>query len=214
MVTSLNTLKPPTTPPGTAALVRQQVQALLAASPGYQALPRARQAELTKSLQRVATYMADPQGLVSQSFRQPLQHGAVDLPGFVQSLIKGVFGSIVNASIEQMDAYAALVAQVASTVDQFMKDKITDDAARQSLAEAYPDVFGWSDGKPPRLRLRPAAKALTLMRLAQSWQLLEPVIDAKRPGEMARLVAVAKWRMARQRQEALAKMLTWPRRGR
>jgi len=58
MATSLNTLKPPITPPRTAALVRQHVQALLAASPGYQALPRARQAELAKSLQRVATYMA------------------------------------------------------------------------------------------------------------------------------------------------------------
>ena len=41
----------------------------------------------------------------------------VDFPGFVAELIDGVFGAIVNASIQQMDAYAKLLADVAKSLD-------------------------------------------------------------------------------------------------
>ena len=92
--------------------------------------------------------MADPGGLVSREFRTPLlsrrpvrpsrvltvklgqtlQGGTtaldalmndVDFPAFVAALVHGVFNAIVDASIQQMEAYAALVSQVAASVDAF-----------------------------------------------------------------------------------------------
>jgi hypothetical protein len=80
---------------------------------------------------------------------------AVDFPGFVSGLIDGVFGAIVKASIEQMEAYAALLQNVAKTADQYMKDNVTEDQARDHLVERYPDHleadFG---GGTPQLRAK------------------------------------------------------------
>src|SRR5689334_1426813 len=41
---------------------------------------------------------------------------AIDFPGFVASLIQGTFQAIVDASIQQMEAYAELLKNVASSV--------------------------------------------------------------------------------------------------
>jgi hypothetical protein len=43
----------------------------------------------------------------------------VDFPAFVAGLIKGVFEAIVNVSIEQMEAYADLLDDVARSLDEF-----------------------------------------------------------------------------------------------
>lgn len=66
---------------------------------------------------------------------------AVAFPTFVADLIKGTFQAIVNASIQQMEAYANLLSNVAKTVDQFMADNITDNQARDYLAGRYPEHF-------------------------------------------------------------------------
>ena len=67
--------------------------------------------------------------------------GAVNFPGFVASLVQGTFQAIVDASIQQMEAYANLLQEVAKTVDSFMADNITDDMARDHLADNYGDIF-------------------------------------------------------------------------
>ena len=66
---------------------------------------------------------------------------AIDFPGFVGSLIQGTFQAIVDASIQQMEAYAELLASVAKTVDEFMAENVTDGMARDSLADQYGDIF-------------------------------------------------------------------------
>lgn len=66
---------------------------------------------------------------------------AVNFPTFVASLIKGVFHAIVQSSIEQMEAYGKLVADVAKTLDQFRDDNTTDNQARDQLVSQFPDVF-------------------------------------------------------------------------
>lgn len=63
----------------------------------------------------------------------------VDFPGFVADLIKGVFNAVVDASIEQMEAYTELVANVSKSVDQYMKDNVSEDQARDYLTSRYPD---------------------------------------------------------------------------
>lgn len=66
---------------------------------------------------------------------------AIAFPTFVADLIKGTFQAIVNASIQQMEAYGNLLANVAKTVDQFMGDNITDNQARDYLVSRYPSHF-------------------------------------------------------------------------
>jgi hypothetical protein len=66
---------------------------------------------------------------------------AIAFPTFVADLIKGTFQAIVNASIQQMEAYGNLLSNVAKTVDQFMADNISDNNARDYLAQSYPGHF-------------------------------------------------------------------------
>lgn len=66
---------------------------------------------------------------------------AVDFPGFVAGLIKGVFRAIVKTSIEQMEAYGTMVANVAKTVDQYMADNVSSEQAMDQLVNAQPDLF-------------------------------------------------------------------------
>ncbi len=64
---------------------------------------------------------------------------SVDFPGFVSELIQGVFQAIVNASIQQMEAFAELVKNVSKSVDEYMRDNVTENQARDYLADRYPD---------------------------------------------------------------------------
>jgi len=66
---------------------------------------------------------------------------AIDFPQFVASLIQGTFKAIVDASIQQMEAYAALLKNVSATVDQFMDDNVTDGMAKDHLTTEHPWLF-------------------------------------------------------------------------
>jgi phage tail sheath protein FI len=61
---------------------------------------------------------------------------AVDFPDFVAGLVQGVFAAIVDASVQQMQAYADLLAGVAKTVDEFAEDNVSEAAARDLLTGA------------------------------------------------------------------------------
>lgn len=67
--------------------------------------------------------------------------GAINFPSFVASLVQGTFQAIVDASIQQMEAYSNLLAETAKTVDSFMQDNVSDDMARDHLADNYGDIF-------------------------------------------------------------------------
>ena len=84
---------------------------------------------------------------------------AIDFPSFVGSLIQGTFQAIVDASIQQMEAYATLLKNVAGSVDRFMQDNITDGMARDYLADQYGSLLSrdTSSGQP-RLRVNARAK--------------------------------------------------------
>ena len=66
---------------------------------------------------------------------------AIDFPGFVSGLIQGVFTAIVKTSIQQMEAYATLVANVAKSVDQYMADNVSPEQAKDQLVSAQPDLW-------------------------------------------------------------------------
>ena len=72
----------------------------------------------------------------------------VSFPVFCASLIQGVFHAIVQATIEQMEAYGKLVSSVAKSLNTFRDENVTDNQGRDNLVDQFPDLFaiGTSDG--------------------------------------------------------------------
>ncbi len=63
---------------------------------------------------------------------------AIAFPTFVADLISGTFNAIVDASIQQMEAFGELLSNVAKTVDEFMADNISDNIARDYVVSSFP----------------------------------------------------------------------------
>ncbi len=93
---------PPTRQPAPA--VRRAVRGVLQQSPAFRALPADRRSTVTSDTVAVTTYMA---GAAPQN---------VEFPPFVAGLVHGVFNGVVDATVQQMDAYASLIRTVAKTV--------------------------------------------------------------------------------------------------
>jgi hypothetical protein len=71
----------------------------------------------------------------------------VDFPAFVGGLVEGTFNAIVNASIKQMEAYSSLVENIAKSVDEYMRDNISPNQARDYLAGRYPEHLKVETGR-------------------------------------------------------------------
>ena len=126
--------------------VRPRVKALLTRSPAFRSLPPDVRRQITHDTTEVANYLAlpDAKGRVAN----------VDFPDFVVRLIEGVFDAIVYSSIEQMEAYAKLVAGVAKSLDEFSNSNLSDKQARDYLLAQFPDFFkgrGTKNRPPVRL---------------------------------------------------------------
>ena len=65
----------------------------------------------------------------------------VKFPTFVSSLIEGVFHSITKSSIEQMEAYQDMIANVAKSLKDYMDDHVTENQGRDNLVDQFPDMF-------------------------------------------------------------------------
>lgn len=61
---------------------------------------------------------------------------------FTAGLINGTFDAIVGATIKQMEAYAALVADVVKSLEQFRAENVSDDQINAHLLNRYPDGEG------------------------------------------------------------------------
>ena len=146
----------------------------------------------------------------------------VDFPAFVSGLIKGVFESIVDSSIEQMRAYGELLANVAKAVDDFARDNISENNGRDWLAGKFPEElgvdveqsgFGFADGDgtepapQPKLKTTSDDPEATLKKISTELGLEKPVTDLEDPAEEQRLVLAARHQMARGRQQLLASMV-------
>jgi hypothetical protein len=136
----------------------------------------------------------------------------VNFPEFVAGLINGVFHSIVTTSLEQMEAYAKLVADVAKTLNQFRDENVSVNQGRDYLVDTYPDSFfldmdSGEDGQP-RVRLRDGVDE----RQALSQVGALPVEGAPLTGLddetiEERLVPAARTQLATSRQQLLATLV-------
>jgi hypothetical protein len=108
-----------TEPAARALEVRRQVRALLETSPAWAELGEKERRRLEEGLVTAATTSASELA------------AAVDFPAFVADLLGGVFEAIVNASVEQMEAYTRLLEGAAAAADAFAEDVASPRLARQ-----------------------------------------------------------------------------------
>jgi hypothetical protein len=100
------------------------------------ALPTPIRQQLSRDLGKIIGFVGStparvrPSSLASQ----------VDFPAFVAGLIDGVFQAIVDASVQQMNAYADLVKGVAKSVDAFAKENVSSNRARDWLIDKYVEL--------------------------------------------------------------------------
>jgi hypothetical protein len=113
--------------------IQDAAKELLGRSRAFHSLPPDRQREVASNTVAVASAMAEAQGALVHE---------VDFPDFVRDLIHGTFDAIVDASIQQMEAYAELVAAVARSVDRFLEENVSDDDARAWLDRTLPGIDG------------------------------------------------------------------------
>ncbi|MES1245543.1 MAG: hypothetical protein ABUT39_28315 [Acidobacteriota bacterium] len=132
----------------------------------------------------------------------------VNFPRFVAGLIDGVFNAIVTSSIQQMEAYADLVKNVSKSVDQYMKDNVSENNARDWLAERYPGHLEVDiQGEKPQLKPREGADENAMPDFAGDLGLPEPVRSIDADAVEKHLVPAARRRIAMDRQQLLATMV-------
>ncbi len=114
------------------ALVRDEVRQILTRSPAYRALQTDERSELGASLETAA------EALTGQELESLDRHGrlnTIDLREFITELISGTFQAVVDASLQQMRAYAELLGQVATSPEDFARDRPGRTSIREALAE-------------------------------------------------------------------------------
>jgi hypothetical protein len=138
----------------------------------------------------------------------------VSFPAFVAQLVQGVFHAIVTSSIEQMEAYGKLVADVAKTLNQFRDENVTANQGRDHLIEQFPDLFALdvdtgADGAGPRVRMRENVDdRQAAQRVSASMPIDgEPLTSLDDETIEERLVPAARTQLATSRQQLLATMV-------
>jgi hypothetical protein len=127
----------------------------------------------------------------------------VDFPNFVSGLVQGVFRAIIDASIQQMQAFGELLQATAKTVDEFAQDNITDGMARDHIARTYPSAVQVDTSANGPARLKPVEGNDTDIGKAFG---LSGVDISDSDGEQ-QLVAKVKLRLAEDRQKLLSTMV-------
>ncbi|WP_349604988.1 hypothetical protein [Cupriavidus sp. DF5525] len=234
----------------TVEAARHAVRSLLQRSQAFNALPEDKRRQLAHDLVQIGSYLAEPDGMrlkrqsppvraladdtaaeQPQEFGQAVKAGVenmvslvqgVNFPGFVSGLVQGVFHSIVDSSIQQMEAYAKLVADVSKSLNQFRDDNTTDNQGRDHLVEQFPDLFQLSTGDDPfsdfggdsnappqpRVVLREGVdEKSALERLNRSLPLERPLTSLDDDVVEAALVPAARTSVATGRQQLLATMV-------
>lgn len=133
--------------------------------------------------------------------------GAVDFPKFVSGLIEGVFTSIVDSSIRQMEAYGKLLEAVVKSVDEYAAEHVTPNQGRDYLAQRFSDTLSVEiDNEQPRLTLKDDASDDALAKIKTTLG-MEQDIDLDDEESEAELARRATLEMARLRQQQLATMV-------
>lgn len=234
------------------AVTRTKVRQLLEQSEAFQAMPADARAQIARDTVKVASYLAEPDGMrvapdadvlaladlddlrVDQDGNGPPKFSAqgaregaevagalltaVNFPDFVTGLIDGVFHSIVQSSIQQMEAYGKLVADVAKSLNDFRDENVSVNQGRDHLVDSFPDLFeitmdtggGFFGDEPsgPRVSVRSGVdEQAAVGRLSALPVEGEPVTNLSSETIEQQLVPAARTQLATSRQQLLATMV-------
>ncbi len=132
----------------------------------------------------------------------------VNFPKFVADLIHGTFDAIVTSSIKQMDAYTELLKNVTKSVDEYMRDNVTPNNARDFLAQQYPDLLDVdTTGQQPKLVPKEPPEGTVMPDFMKELGLPAPVDSLDEDTVEQQLVPAARKRMAMDRQHLLMTMV-------
>jgi len=184
----------------------------------------------TASLRSDGGQAGDPTKFVAQGAREGAAVAgallqAVNFPTFVSGLIEGVFHAIVKSSIEQMQAYGKLVADVAKTLNQFRDENVTENQGRDYLCDTFPDLFdisvdsgdgfgggdmSFADAPPaPRVVPRDGIDEASAVKRVNASMTIDggPITNLDPETIEGRLVPAARTTLATSRQQLLATMV-------
>jgi hypothetical protein len=131
----------------------------------------------------------------------------VDFPAFVSGLIQGVFQAIVDASIQQMEAFGELLAATAKSVGQFADDHISEDQAREQVAQRFPSLVKLDRDDEGARRLVASNDEGGDTAALQQFARTTERVDLSSGESERKFVTAARLEMARQRQKTMALMV-------
>ena len=132
----------------------------------------------------------------------------VNFPAFVAELVQGVFQAVVDASMQQMRAYADLVRSVSMSLSDFRDQNVSENQARDHLVSKFPSVMQLNFGDDgPRVGLRDDFDEDEIGGIGEALGLDEEITDLDDETIEQQLVPAARNDLARSRQSLLATTL-------
>jgi hypothetical protein len=81
----------------------------------------------------------------------------IAFPTFVAGLVHGTFDAIVDSAIRQMESFASLVSAVAKPLEDFTRENVSENQAKDYLVEQYPkDLYLSFEGGAPAVLPKPS----------------------------------------------------------
>jgi len=80
----------------------------------------------------------------------------IAFPEFVAGLVHGTFDAVVDSAIRQMESYASLVSAVAKPLEEFTRENVSENQAKDYLVQQYPRDLYLSLEGPPTVLPRPS----------------------------------------------------------
>jgi hypothetical protein len=134
----------------------------------------------------------------------------IAFPAFVAGLVHGTFDAIVDAAIRQMESYASLVSAVAKPLEDFTRENISSNQAKDWLVHQYPrDLYLSLEPEPTVLPKPSDDKDSSEEPRSPEWLAEYGVTGQELTPELIQetLLPEAQKRLGRSRQQMLATMV-------
>jgi len=133
---------------------------------------------------------------------------AIDFPGFVTSLITGVFQAMTTSTIQQLQAVADLLDAVSAGASDFGSQHVTGDRAMQWAVGRFPSLTVSRSGKEPRLIVRPNGEMPDANQLKAALEATDDEVSGVEADNIEEaLLPLVRRKLARDRQQMLRTMV-------
>ena len=133
---------------------------------------------------------------------------AIDFPGFVTSLITGVFQAMTTSTIQQLQAVADLLDAVSAGASEFGTQHVTGDRAVQWAVSKFPALTVDRKGKEPRLVVRANGDMPDAAQLKAALDASDTEVSSVEDDNLEEtLLPLVRRKLARDRQQMLRTMV-------